>query len=88
MQEQLDQLRHELNEIKKRNLAVEADKAWETSGFRVGLLTLTTYVIAAIVMAVIHVDRPWVGALIPALGFFLSTQSLPVAKRWWIKQRK
>ncbi len=73
-------------EIEKRNKRVEADKAWETSTFRVITITLTTYIIATIVMFLIGVVKPWLGALIPTLGYYLSTRSLPILKERWIKK--
>lgn len=72
--------------LKARNARVETDKAWETSWCRILSLTAITYVIAALVMTAIHIQRPWVTALIPAIGFFLSVQTLPFLKRWWMKR--
>ena len=82
-----DSVNQQLRELQERNRRVEADKAWETSIFRVLTLTAITYAIAGLVMTVIHAERPFVNALIPAVGFFLSTQSLPFIKRWWIQRR-
>ena len=77
---------HELREIKKRNIRVEADKAWETSYFRLILVAVITYVIALFVMRVIGVQNFFLSALIPTIGYILSVQSLPFVKRWWIKK--
>lgn len=79
-------LEKELADIKARNHRVEADKAWETSQFRVASLCVITYLVASLVMLVIGVTNPLVNALIPTLGFFLSTQTLPMLKRWWVKK--
>lgn len=73
-----------LQNIEERNLRVEADKAWETSAFRVGSIMLITYVIACGVLMAIGNDSPFRNALIPVVGYFLSTQSLPFLKRSWI----
>ncbi len=75
-----------IEQIKERNRRVEADKAWETSGYRVISITLITYVIATAVMWGIEVERPWLGALIPTIGYYLSTQSLPFLKKRWIEK--
>ena len=72
--------------IEERNRRVESDKAWETSMFRVVTITVITYLIATAVMYGIGVENPWLGALIPTVGYYLSTQSLPFIKRRWIKQ--
>jgi hypothetical protein len=85
--DELKKIKEELREISQRNKRVEADKAWETSVFRVVSITLITYIIAVAVMWGIGVENPWTGALIPTIGYFLSTQSLPIIKRWWIKRR-
>ena len=71
--------------IKARNLRVEADKAWETSGIRIFSIVVITYIIAAFVMHVIGVKNFMLNALIPTLGYYLSTQSLPFIKRWWVR---
>ncbi|MEK9155342.1 MAG: hypothetical protein AAB839_01715 [Patescibacteria group bacterium] len=79
-------LQQSLKNIEKRNRRVEANKAWETSRFRVVSICILTYVIALIALFVIDSPRPVTGALIPMIGFFLSTQTIPVLKRWWIKK--
>jgi len=86
-QEKIDELEARIQQIEKRNKLVEGDKAWETSTFRVVSITLITYIIAVVVMYVIRVEDPLLAALIPTIGFYLSTQSLPLIKRWWIQKR-
>jgi len=75
-------------EILERNARVEADKAWERSFVRIGAIAVITYVCASLVMLVIGVTNPFLSALIPVLGYVLSTQSLPFLKSWWVKGRK
>ena len=70
-------------EIEKRNRKVETDKAWETSSFRKVLLFLFTYLAIGIYMQAIDVVSPWVNAVVPAVGFLLSTLTLPFFKRLW-----
>lgn len=81
-----EKLTKEIEALHERNERVEADKAWETSRFRVACIVVVTYLIAALVMYVIGVDRYLTDALIPTIGYLLSTQSLPFLKRWWIKK--
>ena len=83
--DRIDLLEKELSAIKERNLRVEGDKAWEISATRVLSLVLVTYLIAAVALYAIGNDNPLRNALIPAVGFFLSTQSLPFLKRAWIE---
>ena len=87
MENRIAKIEQEIQEIKRRNQKVEADKAWETSLFRVISIVVITYLIAALVMRVIGVVNYWQNAWIPVVGYFLSTQSLPLVKKWWIENR-
>lgn len=72
--------------IEKRNNRVEAEKAWEVSAFRIISVMLITYVIAYGAFMVIGNDNPFRNAFIPVIGYFLSTQSLPILKKWWMEK--
>lgn len=85
MEERIQKLERELGQIKKRNSRVEADKAWEISSVRIFSITLVTYGVAAIVLYSIGVRNFWLSALMPAIGYFLSVQSLPALKRLWVQ---
>jgi len=80
-------LEEEIRKIKERNSRVETDKAWETSQTRIIFLSVITYVLVTLVLCVIHNERPFVYSLIPTLGYFISMQSLPFIKKWWVKRR-
>lgn len=82
----MTKLEQRITAIEARNRRVEAEKAWETSWFRVLTITAGTYLAATILLSMIEVPDPYLGALVPTLGYFLSTLSLPALKRWWIKQ--
>jgi hypothetical protein len=86
MEDKLKQLESEIEQIKERNLRVEGDKAWERSAFRRVLILVVTYIIASIVMYTIGVTNYLLNALIPTVGYLLSTLSLPPIKRWWISR--
>ncbi|MDO8451347.1 MAG: hypothetical protein Q7S76_00575 [bacterium] len=75
-----------IQKIEERNLRVEADKAWETSALRIGSIMLATYIIAYGVLVGIGNSNALRNALIPVVGYFLSTQSLPFLKRSWISR--
>ncbi|MES2006926.1 MAG: hypothetical protein V4436_02325 [Patescibacteria group bacterium] len=79
-------IEQELQSIKERNKRVEADKAWETSFSRKILILITTYIVASLALFVIGTPHFYIGAIIPTLGFFLSTLTFPIFKRWWIKR--
>lgn len=69
--------------IEARNRKVELDKAWETSWTRRIAIALLTYVVVCMYLAfVIHVD-PWLNALVPVVGFVLSTLALERVKKIW-----
>lgn len=78
----------EIKLIKERNARVEADKAWETSLTRTVLVGTITYVSILILMLVLGTQKPFFSALVPMLGFVLSIQSIPIVKKWWLKNRK
>lgn len=86
MEDRIATIEAELNALRQRNARVEADKAWETSSFRMASVSAITYAVAAIAMFLIGVRNPALNALIPTLGFFLSTQTLPVVKKGWIER--
>lgn len=76
----------ELIAIKERNARVEMDKAWEISLSRKILVLITTYFVASLALYGIGVPDFFLGAIIPTLGFFLSTLSFPLVKKWWISR--
>jgi len=76
-----------LNKIEERNKKVEMDKAWETSSLRIFTISFITYLAAIFVLYSIGVSKPYLSALIPVLGFILSTLSVPVIKKYWVKKR-
>ena len=65
---------------------MEAEKGWETSYARTFSIAFITYVIAALVLYMVGVENYILAALVPTLGYLLSTLSLPAVKRWWIKE--
>ncbi len=76
-----------LQKIEERNARVEGDKAWETSWVRRGLLIVFTYLAIGIYMWAIGIANPWLNAIVPAIGFLLSTLTMPFFKRLWLKSR-
>lgn len=72
--------------IEQRNERVENDKAWETSWVRrISVMTLTYLVVVAYLHFVVKID-PWVNALVPAIGFLLSTLTISLIKNQWLKR--
>ncbi len=71
--------------IESRNAKVELDKKWEGSVTRKILLMIFTYLAIAGYFFAIDVENPWLNAVVPSLGFLLSTLTLPFFKRIWSK---
>jgi len=49
------------------------------------LLTTFTYLAIAIYLEIINIPRPWLNAIVPAVAFMLSTLTLPLFKKVWMK---
>jgi len=84
----LEELKNEIDEIKKRNTRVELDKAWETSLTRKLLILVLTYFVVVIFFLVTKLANPFVNSLVPTLGFFISTLTVPWVKAIWTKKNK
>ena len=78
-------LEERVEKIEQRNKKVELDKAWEGSWTRKLILILFTYLAVGLYLNVINVQNPWINAIVPSLGFLLSTLTLPLIKNLWIK---
>jgi hypothetical protein len=74
-------------EIRERNARVENDKAWETSWTRRLYIAAITFACALAWLMAIGEASPWLKACIPVMGYLLSTLSLPVLKRRWLRAR-
>ena len=82
----LASLQKEINTIKLRNLRVEKDKAWETSTARKISIAVLTYLTILVFFITIKVEKPLINAVVPTLGFLLSTLSLPFIKKLWVNK--
>ena len=81
----MDELERRAAKIEERNKSVELNKAWETSYTRRGLIILFTYLSIALYLKFIVGINPWINAIVPSLGFLLSTLTLPWFKKQWTK---
>ncbi len=81
----LENIENEVKEIKARNKKVELDKKWETSYTRKGLVIIFTYIALGLYMSAIQIPEPWLNAIVPTLGFYLSTLTLPFFRKLWEK---
>jgi hypothetical protein len=80
-----NKLEEEINKIKERNAKVEADKAWETSLCRKALIAILTYFVIVWFFYSVDLPRPLHNAIVPTLGFVLSTLSISILKNVWMK---
>lgn len=88
METEIAQLKKEIDKIKARNRKVELEKTWETSFVRKLSIAGLTYFVMIILMWSLNVEKPYLNAIIPTLGFVLSTLSLPFIKAVWLRNRK
>ncbi len=80
----LAKLSSEIDRINARNRKVEADKAWETSWTKRLLLVIFTYLAVGLYLNAINLPNAWITAVVPSVGFMLSTLTLPYFKRAWL----
>lgn len=80
-------LEQRVRKIEERNSRVEADKAWETSWTRRVLIALLTYAVIALVFWMTNLGRPFLNALVPTTAFLLSTMTISLVKKNWVRRR-
>lgn len=71
--EPANNLEQRIAAIEARNKKVESDKAWETSWVRRISIGVLTYIVVVVYLSIIHNDAPFINALVPVVGFLLST---------------
>jgi len=85
MDQNLTEIEKRIAAIESRNQQVENDKQWETSLFRKVIITVLTYLAIFLYFVAINIERPWLNAIVPSIGFLLSTLTLPFFKSIWEK---
>ena len=80
-----DDLSKRLQAIEDRNKRVEREKAWETSWARKLSIMVLTYIIVVLFFISAGLGNPFVNAIVPTMGFFLSTLSMAWLKRFWMR---
>jgi len=79
----MEDLEKRIERIEARNQAVELNKAWETSWTRKILIALFTYLAISLYMKFVLQIDPWINAIVPTVGFLLSTLTMPFFKKVW-----
>lgn len=87
IEKEISALKAEIESIKARNRRVEADKAWETSRTKAIFIAGSVYVFAVLLMILTGTINPLLNALIPSVGYLLSTLTYTILKSWWLKRR-
>lgn len=81
------ELQQRVEDLEARNKRVEHDKAWETSWVRrISIMALTYLVVVFYLAFIVGID-PWINALVPVIGYFLSTLTVSAVKSLWIMTR-
>lgn len=76
-------LEKRLKIIEDRNARVEQDKKWETSWIRrISIATLTYAVVVSYLFAIGN-DQPLIDAIVPPVGFLLSTLVMKQIRKMW-----
>ena len=83
----LEQLQAEITSIQGRNARVEKEKAWETSWQRKLGIIVTTYFVMILVFWSLGNTEPFLNAIVPTLGYTLSTLSMEWMKRLFLKKK-
>ena len=81
----LESLQHEIEILKARNKRVEAEKAWENSWQRRLSILGLTYILMLLVFFILKNPHPFTNAIIPTLGYLLSTLTFWVLKKQFLK---
>lgn len=74
--------------IESRNKRVELDKAWETSWTRKITIAVLTYAVVWLYLAIVVKVDPWINAIVPTMGFLLSTLTIGYVKAWWVNRQQ
>ena len=82
----LTDLETRIQSIEQRNARVTADKAWETSVVRRTSIGALTYIVVVVYLTLIHNSNPWINAIVPVMGYLLSTLVLAKVKAAWVKR--
>lgn len=87
LENRITDVERKLEEIIQRNQRVELDKEWEMSLRRKLIIAFGTYCITSVVFSLIKVPAPMLNALIPTIGYVLSTLTLGKVKKLWLTKK-
>jgi hypothetical protein len=85
MEKRIEHLEKEIEVLKARNIRVESEKKWETSWQRKVSIIVTTYFVMVLVFWSLGNDWPFLNAIVPTLGYTLSTLSMGWMKKLFLE---
>lgn len=88
VEQELKELKTEIETIKARNRRVEADKAWEKSKTRTAFIAGMTFILVFIFMKVSPGQEPLPSAVFAVVAYWISTESYGVLKKWWLGRKR
>lgn len=83
----LKELANKISSMDHRNRIRDYSKEFEGSLMRIIMIMVLTYAILSVYMLLAGLDRPWISAIVPTVGFQLSTVSLPSIKNCYVEHR-
>lgn len=83
----MEDLEKRIQKIEERNKKVEKDKAWEMSIVRKIIIAILTYLTIVLFFLANRLPNPFINAIVPTLGFILSTLTLNILKEIWMRER-
>lgn len=86
--QRVEMLESEVERIHARNVRVELEKGWELSKTRLLSVSVLTYLVIVLVLWTIGGPNPPVHAIVPTVGFMLSTITMPFLKRRWMERQR
>ena len=72
-----------IEKIEERNAKVSLDKRREGSWTRKVAIAIFTYFIVLVYLFVIGNENPWINAIVPPVGFILSTLAIGWLRTYW-----
>lgn len=85
LSERMERLQAEVEALKQRNFEKDRGKEYEGSYTRIFFLMMITYWTLFAYMYIIETNNPFLDAIVPTVGFNISTWKLPFVKEWWIQ---
>ncbi len=80
-----NQIEDQLAKLEFKCKSNDLNYAWNNSWFRRIMTAVLTYLVVLLFFVVGQLPRPLINALIPTVGFILSTLTIGYFKKIWIK---